>query len=105
MKIIISLMMVLLPCTAFAATDCRIVEYPDHTEAVCVGDAEQTTASSQKTELGQIPMQELIPGQEESVASAQTPETEQPDVPPEMIVRNDLARLHGVYWLKSHPSQ
>lgn len=26
------------PCMAFAAKDCRIIEYPDHYEAVCVGD-------------------------------------------------------------------
>lgn len=27
-----------LPCIAFAAKDCRVIEYPDHYEAVCVGD-------------------------------------------------------------------
>jgi hypothetical protein len=104
MKIIISLLMVLLPCAAFA-TDCRIVEYPDHTEAVCVGDTDQAAALAQKPEMGQSPMQGMIPGQEEAVASAQTAEIEIPDVPPEMIVRNDLARLHGSSWLKSRSGQ
>jgi len=92
MRRIILLMMVLLPGMAFAATDCRIVEYPDHTEAVCVGDAEQTG-------------QQQISGQEQAVASAETPEMELPDVPPEKIVRNELARLHGAYVLNSHSSQ
>ena len=99
MRKIILLVMVLLPGMAFAATDCRIVEYPDHTEAVCVGDAEQTPASHQTTG------QQQIPGQEQAVASAETPEMELPDVPPEKIVRNELARLHGSYVLNSHSSQ
>jgi hypothetical protein len=105
MRKIITLLMVLLPCAAFA-TDCRIVEYPDHTEAVCVGDGDQPPASSQRTDPGQLSGQLQIPDeQEQAVASAQTPEIEIPDVPPEMIVRNDLARMHGSIWLKSHPSQ
>lgn len=98
MKTIILLMMVLLPCTALAASDCRIVEYPDHTEAVCVGD-EPTPASFQKAG------QEQLPGEGQTVAAAQTPDLEQLDLPPERIVRNDLARAHGAYWLKSMPNQ
>lgn len=98
MRKIISLLMVLLPCMAFAATDCRVIEYPDHSEAVCVGDAEQTPTSSQITGL------EQVPGEEQAVASAQTPESEQ-NIPPEMIVRNELARSHGAYWLKTQPGQ
>jgi len=27
------------PCFAYAGTDCKLVEFPDHYEAVCVGDA------------------------------------------------------------------
>jgi hypothetical protein len=38
MSKIISVVMLLLPCQVFAATDCRVVEYPDHYEAVCVGE-------------------------------------------------------------------
>lgn len=34
--------LVLLPCLVFAVTDCRVVEYPDHFEAVCVGDPKYT---------------------------------------------------------------
>jgi len=30
--------MLLLPCSVFAATDCRVIEFPDHYEAVCAGD-------------------------------------------------------------------
>jgi hypothetical protein len=98
MRKIISLMIVLLPCAAFAATDCRFIEYPDHYEAICIGDADKTPAS-------QIAEKERIPGQEQTLASAQTPESEQLDVAPEKIVRNDLARFHGASWLKTRPGQ
>ena len=30
--------LLLLPCTAVAAQDCRLIEYADHVEAVCTGD-------------------------------------------------------------------
>ena len=96
MRKIISLVMVLLPCTAFAATNCRVIEYPDHYEAVCVGSAEQIPASSQRI------AQEQIIDQDRTVTSAQTPEPEQADVP---IVRNELARLHAALWLRSRPGQ
>jgi hypothetical protein len=96
MRKLILLVMVLLPCTAFAGTDCRVVEYPDHYEAICVGDSEKTPSSYQKTE------QDQLPGQEQTLASATTPESEQVDVP---IVRNDLARVHAALWLRSRPGQ
>jgi hypothetical protein len=38
MRKIISLAMLLLPCQVFAATDCRVIEFTDHYEAVCAGD-------------------------------------------------------------------
>lgn len=95
MRKIISLVMVLLPCTAFAATNCRVIEYPDHYEAVCVGDAQQTYATVQQTGQEQSGGQELI------LESSQTTETVRLDLPPEKIVRNDLARSYGAYWLKA----
>ena len=96
MRKIISLLTFLLPCTAFAGTDCRVVEFPDHYEAICVGTAEQTPASSQRIAHDQNQ------GQDQTVASEQAPESEQADVP---IVRNDLARQHAALWLKSRPGQ
>ena len=95
MKKIILPVLMLLSCATFAAADCRVIEYPDHNEAICVGDAEQTPSASQKSG------QEQIPGQEQNLASAQMPESEQTDVPPEKIVRNDLARLHMASGLKT----
>jgi hypothetical protein len=99
MRKIISLVLVMLSFTTFAVADCRVIEYPDHSEAVCVGDAAQTPSSDQKTG------QEQIPAQEQTLAAAQIPESEQTDVPPENIVRNDLARLHMASWLKTRPGQ
>jgi hypothetical protein len=95
MRIIILLVMVLLPCAAFAGTNCRVVEYPDHYEAICDGDAEKTPSPYQRTVQGQLPVQE------QTLAAAYTPEPEQVDVP---IVRNELARLHAASWLKTRPS-
>ena len=95
MKTSIILGMVLLPCTAFASSDCRTVEYTDHYDVVCVGAAEQPPAAQNG--------QEQTPGEEQTAASSPTTESEQQDVPPEQIVRNDLARMHGAALLKRMP--
>ena len=89
MKKIIVLVLVLLSCATFAAATCRVVEYPDHNEAICDGDADQLNASTPKT------------GQEQDVATEQGSEPGLPDVPPEQIVRNELANLHAAAWLKT----
>jgi hypothetical protein len=99
MRKIILLGMVLLPCMAFADSDCRVVEFADHYEAICVGSAEQTPASSQTARQEQTPATSQTANQEQAVESAQTVQSELPDVPPEQIVRNELARQHGVTWL------
>jgi hypothetical protein len=105
MRIIILPVLVLLSCSTFAAADCRVIEYPDHAEAVCAGAAEQTPASYQRTGQEQTPASYQRTGQEQAVASADTTEQEQLDVPPEMIVRNELANLHAAAWLKTRPGQ
>ena len=98
MRNVILLVMVLLPCMAFAATACHIIEYPDHDEAVCVGDTLQPPASARIAEQEQSIASALTT---DALASAQTPESALPDVPPENIVRNGLASLHGASWLNS----
>jgi hypothetical protein len=94
MRKIILLMLMLLPCSAFAGSNCRLIEYPDHYEAICDGSVEQTPASYQSA------------GQEQAVATDQAAfEAALPNVPPEKIVRNELARLHMASWLKSRHGQ
>ncbi len=39
MKTITTLVLLLLPTFAWSATDCRLIEYPERYEAICVGDA------------------------------------------------------------------
>ena len=39
MNISASIIIALMPSMAVAATDCRIIEYTDHVEAICTGDA------------------------------------------------------------------
>jgi hypothetical protein len=99
MRKIISFVLVLLPMTAFAAADCRVVEYPDHSEAICVENGETAPALTQASEP------EQIPGQEEALASPRSSDSEVPDVPPEMIVMNGLTRSLGPAWIKSITGQ
>jgi len=72
---IVLLAMVLLPRMVFAATDCRIVEYPDHYEAVCIGSekygpVQAKTAVQEKQ--AQTPVQAQEATQEQTAAQAQT---------------------------------
>jgi hypothetical protein len=47
MRTCILIWITLLPCVAFGGTDCRTVEYPDHFEAVCNGEAGYVPPQSQ----------------------------------------------------------
>jgi hypothetical protein len=44
----------LLPCGAVAGTDCRVVEFPDHVEAVCSGDPRLAPEWAEPATTGQI---------------------------------------------------
>ena len=97
MRLLCSLLMVVLPCSVFAGTDCRIVEYEDHSEVMCVGAADRAPASSQRTPQDQFDILN------QTVTATNTPESEQTDVPPEKMVLNDLTRLYASAWLKRLP--
>ena len=45
---LILLVIAAIPCLVLASDDCRLIEYPDHYEAVCEGDA--TYAPPKQTE-------------------------------------------------------
>ena len=99
---LVLLVLLWVPCTTFAASHCRITEYPDHYEVICIGEGEQTPALSQVIEPVQVEWTQAAPAAQLSDSEPpQLSDQELPDVPPELIVRNDLARLHGDYWLKS----
>jgi hypothetical protein len=57
MRIILLSWMMLFPVSAFGATDCQIIEHPDHFEVFCVGDfisepaAATTAATSQQPDM------------------------------------------------------
>jgi hypothetical protein len=97
MKTILFLLAALSSTAAFAASDCRIVEYKDHFEAVCSGRSEQTAppaaSDSQPQEPAAVQEQPEIP-----VIVVQ----EQADGEP-VIVRSELARRHAEMWLASQP--
>ena len=89
MRTIISQILMLLSFTTYAAADCRVVEYPDHNEAICNSETDTSPTSSHKTV------------EEQNIAAVNEPGIEQQDVPPELIVRNELGNLHAAAWLKS----
>ena len=48
--------MLLLPCQVFAGTNCRVIEYPDHYEAVCVGDPRPVPAQTGVQAVRAVPV-------------------------------------------------
>ncbi|ABQ27219.1 hypothetical protein [Geotalea uraniireducens] len=69
---IVLVAMVLLPRMVFAATDCRVVEYPDHYEAVCVGSEKYGPVQAKTAVQEKAPPQAQTPVQAQEAAQAQT---------------------------------
>ena len=120
MKTIAIAGIVLLPYLAFAATDCRVIEYPDRYEAICTGDAPHTPAPSasravprasmpeQAQELPQEMSLALAPVQEQTfdALTAVQEQAKQGNAAGELpIMMSDLGRRHGASWLKTLPHQ
>jgi hypothetical protein len=49
MRLLVAAILILVPCLAFARTDCRAIEHPDHFEAVCLGDEKAVPAHEQSS--------------------------------------------------------
>lgn len=69
---IVLVAMVLLPRMVFAATDCRVVEYPDHYEAVCVGSEKYGPVQAKTAVQEKAAAQAQAPAQSQEAAQAQT---------------------------------
>lgn len=101
MRILIFVVLALLPSMAFASTNCHVIEYADHYEAICEGDKPPAAST-------QVPGQRQASAaqteeQDQSVSTGQAEESQQPpEVPPEQIVRNGLARTFGESVLRSN---
>ena len=65
--------MVLLPSLVIAATDCQIVEYPDHYAAVCIGDEKSGAEHVQTPVATQAPAATKIPAATQTPEATQTP--------------------------------
>jgi hypothetical protein len=52
MKSIIFSLIMMVPSMALATTDCHVIEYPDHFEAVCTGDEKQVPHDAIKNANG-----------------------------------------------------
>ena len=88
MKKLLSIGLLLLPCSVFAS-DCRVVEFPDHFEAICTGEAGPVSipklaaapAPPQAPALPQAPELQIPPPQADPPAAAQARDTAQAPVP------------------------
>ena len=78
MKILISVLLILVPTASLAVTDCHIVEFPDHYEAVCTGDEKSVPDPAPQQSIVQSPLRMQItapvnPGSGTPVATVATP--------------------------------
>jgi hypothetical protein len=55
MKTLLVIVLIMLPCIVIAAEDCQVVEFPDHFEVTCTGDAMPVQIPRQA--VTQAPMQ------------------------------------------------
>jgi len=95
MRFILLPMFLVLGCTTYAAAHCNVTEYTEHYEVVCVGDTKEGLQVTQ-VEDARMLQDQTVYAQASSIAEVQ-------DAPPELSVRNDLAREHMAAWLKSRP--
>jgi len=89
MRTVISLIAIIVGCTTQVAADCRVTEFADHYEAVCIGDGVGSQIEGGRSL------------QVEPASSALNTPPEAQAAAPQQIVRNDLAKLHWATWLKN----
>lgn len=79
-----------MPGMVIAATDCRVIEYPDHYDAVCVGDEKTGPVRGQTAIPVQAPAAVQAPVTAQAPA-AQAPSTKQ--VNTQVTTRTEAARV------------
>ena len=97
MRKIITIGMVLLPCMAFANTDCRVINYPDHYEAVCIGDEKAPLAPAQQTAPPQVSAtitQPVVTAPSQASVTSQAAETAGKSLPSQMPATRGAAIMH-----------
>ena len=79
------------PYSAFATTDCRVIEYPDHYEAVCTGDEKYDPgyASKQATTRSSPAPQNKAPEKSGPITTQEKP------VPRPIVSRGGPAHRQG----------
>jgi cell pole-organizing protein PopZ len=65
--------MVLLPSIVMAATDCQVIEYPDHYDAVCVGDEKPGSEQAQTPLAVQAPVEAQAPAAKKALKAVSAP--------------------------------
>lgn len=84
MSVFISALLAVIPSMAIAASDCQVVEYPDHNEVVCVGDEKAAPATPSPTPQRSEPptRSDNVITTDESSTPASSPKTSDPvDIP------------------------
>lgn len=72
------LLLLVLPSSVITATNCRVTEYPDHYEAVCIGD-EQPGSPQKQTAVQTPPVSVKTPDWAQTVEAANPPDAQQAD--------------------------
>jgi hypothetical protein len=94
---LLGMMLSFLPREASPATDCRVVAYPDHYEAICDGDPAQARAAPNAPAPRELAAREQIPPDLQVSQGQQDADGESP------IVRGGLGGKHMEYWLNTQP--
>jgi hypothetical protein len=97
MKTLILLVAVLSATVAYAGSDCRVLEFPDHYEAICNGSAPQGSSADLR------PVQEQTVVHEQPVVTVLAAQEEVSSDGDLRIQRSELGRRHAEIWLASQP--
>ncbi|NVN93403.1 MAG: hypothetical protein HXX11_22795 [Desulfuromonadales bacterium] len=80
MKTLLLFGLLMLPSTVLAE-DCKVVEFPDHFEVTCIGDAKPIQVPKQMIAPTASPAAQSAPAQPQSQATEQQNATQQADAP------------------------
>jgi hypothetical protein len=99
MREIVLLVLLLLPGPALATADCRVIEYPDHYEAICDGDV------ALKAAVTPTAVQDPSAARDQTLPSGPAAREQTNEDEETRIVRSELSKRLGTYWLKTVPHE
>lgn len=100
MKYAVAAFVLLIPQLALGATDCQVVEFPDHFQAVCSGDAAGPGTGEQATARG------ARPAEAQAAAAPPTAAPRSPAAATQVAASAPVASTAGeAGWLPSQPGR